>query len=65
MENIRIFLKEIMAFGADWVLLAAGIVISLIGLLLVYKQGHPWSGLLISLSGILLVIIAALARFFS
>jgi len=54
-----------MAFGGDWFLLVAGIAVSLIGLVLVYKQGHPWSGLLISLSGILLVIIAALARFFS
>jgi hypothetical protein len=64
-ESIWILLKEIMAFGGDWFLLVAGIAVSLIGLVLVYKQGHPWSGLLISLSGILLVIIAALARFFS
>jgi hypothetical protein len=64
-ESIRILLKEIMAFGGDWILLAAGIAVSLIGFELIYKQGHPWSGFLISLAGILLVIVAALARFFS
>ena len=64
MDKIQPFLKEITAFQLDTVLLIAGIVISIAGIVLLYKKG-PWLGLLISVSGILLVIIAALARFLS
>jgi hypothetical protein len=47
----------------DIFLLVGGIVISLIGIVLVYKQG-PLLGLPISLLGILSVIAAALVKIF-
>ena len=63
MDSIRNFLEEITAFHVDWILLATGIVIFLIGIVLPYKKG-PWLGLSISLSGILLVVVAALSKLF-
>jgi len=64
MNYIRIFLEEISAFDVDGVLLAAAVVIFLVGVVSLYKKGF-WLGLPISLLGILLVIVAALARQFS
>ena len=48
----------------DRVLLVAGIVISLTGMVLLYKKGL-WLGFSISLLGIVLIVIAAVARLFS
>jgi hypothetical protein len=64
MDNVRVFLKEIMTAQTDILLVVAGIVIFIIGLVLLYKKG-PWLGFFTSLFGILLIITAALAVFFS
>jgi membrane-bound ClpP family serine protease len=64
MHNVRIFLEGIMAVRVDGVLLAAGVLIFLVGVVLLYKKGF-WPWLPISISGILLVVVATLARLFS
>jgi len=64
MGNVRVFLKEIVTSQADIVLVAAGTIIFLAGIVLLYRKG-PWLGFPTSLFGILLIITSALAVFFS
>ena len=64
MDSIRSFLEEVMTFHVDVVLLGAAVLMFLVGAVLIYKKGI-WPGLPICLSSILLVVIAALAKFFS
>ena len=63
MDNIRIFLEEIRALHVDGILLAAAVLIFLVGAVLLYKKGL-WPGLPICLSSILLVVVAAFAQLF-
>jgi hypothetical protein len=64
MDNVRSFLEGITTVRVDGLLLAAGFVTFLVGVVLLYKKGF-WPWLPISLSGILLVVVATLARLFS
>jgi hypothetical protein len=64
LEEARIFLRNPTFLLADLVLLAGALIIFLVGLVLLYKKGS-WLGIPISLSGILLVVIAIFAKLFS
>jgi hypothetical protein len=61
MDKVVIFLAGNTTLRVDGLLLATGVGIFLIGAVLLYKRGF-WPWLPLSLSGILLVVLAILAK---
>ena len=64
MDNVRFFLEFIATLRVDQLLVPVGVVIFLVGVVLLYKKGF-WPWLPMSLFGIILVAVAAFAKFFS
>jgi len=62
LQEALAFLVEIMGSSNELLVVTAACVLSIIGFIVLYKKG-PRYGIPISLSGILVIVMAVLARF--
>ena len=62
LQETLAFLVEIMGSSNELLVVTAACVLSIIGFIVLYKKG-PRYGIPISLSGILVIVMAVLARF--
>ena len=62
LQEALAFLVEIMGSSNELLVVTAACVLSIIGFIVLYKNG-PRYGIPISLSGILVIVMAVLARF--
>jgi len=61
LEEVLAFLATMISSSNELLVIVAACVLSIIGFIVLYKKG-PWFGLPLSLSGVLLILMAILAK---